>query len=426
MGRQEANLYLLVTEAGGGVIHPLPAVGKLTVGRSPDADVPIADDSVSREHAVLHIEHARVLIEDLDARNGTWINGQRLAPGARTEIGPRDTLRVGRVNLQLHGLSAPASGMRIDTTADLGWILGALDPVVASPKMAKLHELVEKVAPSTLSVLVLGETGVGKEVVVQQVHARSPRRDRPLVALNCASLPEALLENELFGHEKGAFTGADEARPGLLESASGGTVFLDEVGEMPLATQSKLLRVIEEREVRRLGSTKPIPLDVRFIAATNQDLEALTREEKFRRDLYFRLNGITLRVPPLRERATEIAPLARRHLTRFCAEMARTHVPEFTAETLSFLERYSWPGNIRELLNVVERAVLVCGEGPIRVQHVMISGGMSAEASAERDQIAKALDACAWNQTRAAKLLGISRRWLVTKIDQYGLPRPRR
>ena len=227
-------------------------------------------------------------------------------------------------------------------------------------------ELVERVAASDLSVLIVGETGVGKEVLAARLHAASPRAGRPFVKLNVAALAATLLESELFGHERGAFTGAAERKPGLFEAADGGTLFLDEVGEMPPAVQVKLLRVLEERQVLPVGGVKVRPIDVRFLAATNRDLEVEIARGHFRQDLYFRLDGITLMIPPLRERPGEIALLA----LELCAVAARRMgrpVPRLSPEALAALERHPWPGNVRELRNVIERACLLCPDEEIRL-----------------------------------------------------------
>ncbi|MFT3708229.1 MAG: sigma 54-interacting transcriptional regulator [Archangium sp.] len=234
--------------------------------------------------------------------------------------------------------------------------------VVRDDAMAALYRLVDRVAPSTISVLLLGETGVGKEVLAQEIHRRSKRASGPFLRLNCAALTESLLESELFGHEKGSFTGAIKQKEGLLESAEGGTVFLDEVGEMPPSIQAKLLRVLEERKVMRVGSTTALPIDVRFLFATNRDLEAEVARGAFRSDLYFRVNGISLVIPPLRERPTEIEPLARQFLQEAAKRETRA-APELTPDALATLAAWPWPGNIRELKNVIDRAILDGGRG---------------------------------------------------------------
>jgi DNA-binding NtrC family response regulator len=330
--------------------------------------------------------------------------------------------------------------------------------VVADGTMQHLHRLVSRVASGTISVLILGETGVGKEVLAETVHRLSPRKDRPFLRLNCAALSESLLESELFGHERGAFTGAVQAKPGLLETADGGTVFLDEIGELPMSTQVKLLRVLEERQVLRVGSLKPRPIDVRFVAATNRDLEAEIERGTFRRDLYYRLNGISLMIPPLRERVSEIEGLARAFVQNACRQAGRGRPPALAADALELLGRYSWPGNIRELRNVIERAVLLAGDGDIGVEHLPVeklratlahpsrpdlasfappapaadppateSARLRADLEAAwRQHIVDALAKTGGNQTEAARLLGISRRTLLTRLDQYAISRPRK
>jgi DNA-binding NtrC family response regulator len=314
--------------------------------------------------------------------------------------------------------------------------------------MRELFAQVEKIATATLSVLILGETGVGKEVIAERLHSCSGRKGR-LVAINCAALPESLLESELFGHEKGAFTGAVQGKEGLFESADGGTLFLDEVGELPPGTQAKLLRVLEDRKVMRVGSRTAKSLDVRFVSATNRTLG--DGEPGFRGDLYYRLCGITLEVPPLRERALDIVPLAQRFVTQGARALGKDPPPRLSREVLARLEAHSWPGNIRELRNVAERAVLLCDGPSIELSHlpprfgaaaVSADAGVAAEASMsaadprvlllteldrlERARVVDALSRCAGNQTQAAALLGISRRTLVARLGDYGLPRPRK
>ena len=224
-------------------------------------------------------------------------------------------------------------------------------------------------ARANINVLLLGETGVGKEVLARAIHAHSPRSKGPFLGINCAALAESLLESELFGSEKGAFTGA-LARPGLFEAAGGGTVFLDEIGELPLGTQAKLLRVLEERKVTRLGSTRHASIDVRFVSATNRDVEADSRQGRLRPDLYFRLNGVALTIPPLRDRPREIDALAASFLSAACQDLERTSPPAISPAALELLRRHAWPGNIRELRNVIERAAVMCTESTILPEHL--------------------------------------------------------
>jgi two-component system, NtrC family, response regulator AtoC len=372
--------------------------------------------------------------------------------------------------------------------------------VIQDRVMVRLHRLIERVAQGNISVLLLGETGVGKEVLAEAVHRASPRGERPFVKINCAALTETLFESELFGHERGAFTGAVKTKLGLLEAAHGGTMFLDEVGEMPHSIQAKLLRVIEERKVLRVGGLSPKEVDVRFVSATNRNLEEEVARGRFRQDLFYRLNGIALVVPPLRERVSEIDGLARVFITHASKALGGKIEPRLSDEALTLLRSYSWPGNIRELRNVIERAVLLCLDDEITPEHLPVEkmGGSILEPKMfgvvpnpgfadpemdrghafsmhipgdptipptrgareeeevgfgnedtddyaphtgrirrgpqeaaspweiERQRIIEALDRCAGNQSQAAKLLGISRRTLVSRLVTYRIPRPRK
>jgi DNA-binding NtrC family response regulator len=311
--------------------------------------------------------------------------------------------------------------------------------IVRAGAIERLEPLIARVAAGVINVLVLGETGVGKEVLARRIHDLSPRKSKPLLSINCAALSEALLESELFGHEKGAFTGAVAAKDGLLESANGGTVFLDEVGEMPLGLQAKLLRVLEQREVTRVGALRPRPIDVRFVAATNRDLEAEVAASRFRQDLYFRLNGIALTLPPLRDRVDEIEPLCALFVAQACRAMGRAPT-RIDAEAMALMKRYAWPGNVRELRNTIERAVLLCSGDVITKQELptekmgqilaappsLGDGAPAPMNDGERARIIDALEKCGGNQSHAAKLLGISRGTLIKRIEELGLPRPRK
>jgi len=387
--------------------------------------------------------------------------------------------------------------------------------------MERLKRLVERVADSDISIVIHGETGVGKEVMAREIHRLSPRKDKPFVGLNCAALTETLLESELFGHERGAFSGAVATKPGLFEVADKGTVFLDEIGEMSAALQAKLLRVLEERTVLRVGGLHQRPIDVRFLAASHKDLEDEVYAGRMRQDLYFRLNGITVEIPPLRERTDELEGLCATFIADACRRNRRASVPTVSKEAMALLMRYAWPGNIRELRNIIERAVLLSGPR-ITPEHLPVerlqrdradrhadrhgvergpaspmpargqaphstkpapparpmgprgsagpapigdadddpgtmpamrraemrtrdanedtdptqpplprpnvdSGSLKdAVSDLERQRILDALRACGGNQTKAAEMLGISRRTLVNRLDQYDLPRPRK
>jgi two-component system response regulator AtoC len=305
--------------------------------------------------------------------------------------------------------------------------------VAAAPGMQDVHALAERAAVGSINVLILGETGSGKEVLARYIHARSRRRAQAFVCVDCAALSASLLESELFGHEKGAFTGAATAKPGLLETAPGGTIFLDEVGEMPLPLQAKLLRAIENRQITRIGSVRPRPIDVRFLAATNRDLEAAVGAGSFRRDLYYRLNGMTLIVPPLRERVADIPLLARTLVADLCQAEKRPP-PVISPQALASLCAYAWPGNVRELRNVMERALLLCTGRELTCEHLpeatltrqLLAPTPDVDPGSERERILAALAACAGNQSRAARQLGLSRKVLIARLESYGVARPRK
>ena len=303
-----------------------------------------------------------------------------------------------------------------------------------SKKMREVLEILTLAAPSDATILILGESGTGKELIANAIHENSPRKDKAFVKVNCAALPENLLESELFGHERGAFTGATSARKGRFELADGGTIFLDEIGDMSLATQAKILRVLQEKEFERLGSSKPIKVDVRIIAATNRNLEQAIREGTFRQDLYFRLSVVTIELPPLRERREDIPALAQHFLKKY-AEKNQRLVKGFAPKTMDLFMRYDWPGNIRELENTVERAVILCREEyvqphclPRQFQALLdedtpetgVRPGHSIR-EVERELILKTLEQTGGNRTRAAEILGITRRALQYKLKEYGI-----
>jgi DNA-binding NtrC family response regulator/pSer/pThr/pTyr-binding forkhead associated (FHA) protein len=303
--------------------------------------------------------------------------------------------------------------------------------VVEDPAMRELFETARRAARSDLTVLITGETGAGKEVVAAEIHRASGRAAGPFVRINCGSLPESLIESELFGHERGSFTGADKRRIGHVERASRGTLLLDEIGELPLGMQAKLLRVIESRRVTRVGATEEIEVDVRFVAATNRDLEREVKRGAFREDLFFRLSPIVLKVPPLRERPRDL-PLLAEAFARAAAARGGKRPPRLSADLRRSLERYPWPGNVRELRNVIERAVVLAdGDELTPAELPDRMGGTVAAPSGlpmreqvdelERRALERALSECAGNRTHAAKKLGISRRALLYKIKKYGL-----
>jgi DNA-binding NtrC family response regulator/pSer/pThr/pTyr-binding forkhead associated (FHA) protein len=305
--------------------------------------------------------------------------------------------------------------------------------VAADVVTRELFAVARRVARSEVTVLLTGETGSGKEVIAAEIHRASARADGPYVRINCASIPETLLESELFGHERGAFTGADKRRIGFIERAHGGTLLFDEAGELPPAMQAKLLRVLEERKVVRVGGTDEIDVDVRYIAATNRDLEREVDKGSFRQDLYFRLSAMTLRVPPLRERPRDLPQLAE-HFAQRAAQAAGRPVPRFTDGFAQALLRYAWPGNVRELRNVIERAVILASGAELTVrelpERVAVLAPATPTAAApmrerlddlERRALVDALRAVDGNRTHAARRLGISRRALHYKLKKYSL-----
>jgi len=315
------------------------------------------------------------------------------------------------------------------------------DMLLALPSMADVASFIDKVAPTASPVLITGETGSGKEVAARCIHARSPRRENLFVPLNCAALPAELLEAELFGHTRGAFTGAQAERQGKFEIASGGTLFLDEIGDMPLPLQAKLLRVLEEGVIEPLGGNKRIDVDVRVLSATNQRLEQAIEEKRFRSDLYYRLNTFELRLPPLRERKLDIDILAPRFLARFAREIGKSG-SELSTAGLDLLRSYDWPGNVRELRNVMERAAVLAPPGAVDdgfLASVMGRGGKALAQPAEPDDeeadlplaqaverferrlLLRALDATSDNKAEAARRLGVSERNLWYKLKKHGI-----
>ncbi len=428
--------------AGGARVIELVRGSTLRIGRAVDCDVVVPDQAVSRVHALIH-GGARVEVEDLGSANGVWLGGVRVGPNVRAEVPPGTAISVGRALLVVHAGKAPPVVEPAPAESR-----ESLDPprgVVRDDAMLRLYETATRVARTRLTVLVLGETGVGKELLAAAIHDRSPRASGPFVKINCAALAPQLLESELFGHERGAFTGADRAKAGLVESAQDGTLFLDEVGEMGLDLQAKMLRVLEDRIVKRVGATTGRSIDVRFVAATNRDLEADAARGTFRRDLYFRLKGMVLEIPPLRARRNEILPLARLFLSE-----ASSDAPKLSRAASDVLLAHDWPGNVRELRQAVEHA-LALADGPLiepshfprDIQRAAMSApagtARAAEpapqgssllrldlAAIEKQRIVDALEACEGNQTKAAEMLGMPRRTLLTRIEAYGLPRPRK
>ena len=321
-----------------------------TVGRHSTCDLAIPDPQVSGVHLRLTLEGDRLRIRDAGSTNGTWLGGQRIYD---VSVGIGAELVIGSTKLVVER-DEGLVGVTEASAEGFGELVGS------SRTMRELFALLERVAPKDLTVLVLGETGTGKEAVARSIHAASTRANAPFVVVDCTALPETLAEALLFGHEKGAFTGANERRVGFFEAAQGGTLFLDEVGELPAPLQAKFLRVLERREVVRVGSQTPIPIDIRVLAATNRDLRLEIDKGRFREDLYFRLAQVRVTLPPLRDRPEDIPLLCRKLLERATYEAMIEH------EALGFLTSQPWPGNVRELANALLRAGALASDGIIR------------------------------------------------------------
>jgi two-component system, NtrC family, response regulator AtoC len=404
-------LLLCLWPDGRALTFPLPASGALAIGRSRASEVRIDEPGVSRTHVRLHLG-ARVAVEDLESANGTFFRGRLLQPRAPEQLVTGDSFMVGRVLVTLQRrVAQPPRTLTLPSA-----------PAMSEP-MSKARAMAERVARGTISVLLLGETGAGKDVMAQHIHMMSPRASRPFLRLNCAALSETLVESELFGHEKGSFTGAASSKPGLLETADGGTLFLDEVGELSAGTQTKLLRVLEQREFFRVGAVRARKVDLRFIAATNRDLKFDVSRGAFRQDLFFRLAGAVVHVPPLRHRVSEIVPFAKQFLAEAAAQMSMP-APEISSQATEWLQNHAWPGNLRELRNAVERALLVCTGNQVSPDD-LAAVPPPAVPESERERVVQALAQFGGNQTHAARFLRISRNTLIARMERYGLPRSR-
>jgi DNA-binding NtrC family response regulator len=454
MGATRAYL-ILRTDAGGTQVIEVPQQGSspAVIGRDAGATLRIEDSRVSRNHARIGWDEGALVIEDLGSRNGTTLNGETLRGGTRTLRGG-DNIRIGGGEVAVavvtpFGAAQESKPRSIPpSSAELPDSSGSWTPpdrasssadapegvIVADPNMARVFGFTRRVAAAKATALILGETGVGKELVAQQLHRWSDRAGRRFIRVNCAALPETLVESELFGHERGAFTGADKRKIGFAEAAHEGTLFLDEIGELSLPVQAKLLAMLENRAVVRVGSTVETPIDVRVIAATHRSLQQEVAEGRFREDLYYRISVVVVRVPPLRERPSEIMLLAKLFAKRFGVQLGWDD-PVIASDASAALVAHGWPGNVRELRNAIEHAMLLSEDGTIRQEHLpemvtvsplvrapTAAGGVRAAlAAVERASIEEALRAVDGNRTRAALRLGISLRSLLYKIRKYDI-----
>ena len=385
---------------------------RMRIGSGDDVDVIVKDPHVSRTHCELEPTVAGVVLRDLGSTNGTFVGGAQirevvLVPGAVAMLGGSTRLFV-------------EADVPVKARIRFG------SAISASPSMASVFEMVGKLAASDVTILLTGETGSGKDVLARAVHEESPRSDGPMVVFDCGAVTASLIESELFGHEKGAFTGAVAERAGAFERAHGGTLFLDEIGEMPLDLQPRLLRALEQRQVRRVGGARELDVDVRVIAATNRDLAAEVAAGRFRQDLFYRVTAAVVEVPPLRARPEDL-PILVEHILEGRATV--------TPAAMAALAAYDWPGNVRELRNVITTAVAMLDGDVLDVRHLMFPSGTprkereldelplagrSLEAI-ERAAIKQTLEREGGNKTRAAKALGIAPSTLYEKLKKYGL-----
>lgn len=365
----------------------------VTIGAMDDNDLVINDDTVSRYHCRIFQEDDAYLVKDLGSTNGTYVNRVR---AREAFLKPGCTLTVGKSDVRFHCLDERVE-IQPANREKFGRIVGK------SIRMREIFGILEKIAPSNVTVVIEGETGTGKEVVARTIHEQSDRADKPFVVFDCGAVPDNLIESELFGHEKGSFTGAVMSRQGLFEVAQGGTIFLDELGELNLDLQPKLLRALEQREIRRVGSNKPVKVDVRVVAATNRNLEEEVKEGRFREDLFYRLSVVRLILPPLRDRIEDLPILVKHFLLtgRFNRDSdGNSRIKGVSRDALDAMMNYHWPGNVRELLNVVERACAY-SEGeyiqpedlPEQISGVrIIRRRASPDASTVKDRVDRALE----------------------------------
>jgi DNA-binding NtrC family response regulator len=405
---------------------------RIRLGSHPTCDIVLNDRTVSRYHAEIQFTEKGYLLVDLESTNGTFLEGRRIE---RAYLSPGAALKVGSSVISFNAVDEEIA-VEADREGKLGDMIGR------SMRMRQIFGLIKKIAPMDVTVMITGETGTGKELAARAIHELSPRSKGPFVVLDCGAIPPNLIESELFGHEKGAFTGADRSRPGAFERADGGTIFLDELGELSLELQPRLLRVLEQREVRRVGANSVREIDVRVVAATNRDLQREIQAGNFREDLFFRLSVINIGLPALRERRDDIPVLVRR-LLRDPQVAARHGQKRFSEQAMSVLMTYDWPGNVRELVNVVQH-VLTFADGevidvsdlPARFleESPQAGGGLMVDdnlsfkeakesllESFEREYIANILRQCDGNISEAARRSGLHRKSIERLAKKYEL-----
>lgn len=411
---QKGRAVLRIT-AGSGKGQSVEITPPLAIGSRPDSDLRLEDPTVSRKHAEILRTAEGFLLQDVGSTNGTFLNG----------------VKVDRAYLRDGAVITVGETSMVFATGREGGLRGSREPAVfgqmvaVSEPMLKAFALLEGLAASSITVLIEGETGTGKELAARAVHDRSPRAKGPFVIFDCSTVPSQLMESELFGHTKGAFTGASEARPGAVEEAEGGTLFLDEVGELPMDLQPKLLRLLDLKEFKRVGTSDRKTADVRFVAATNVDLEKQTRKDLFRRDLYFRISAARVTLLPLRERTEDIPVLARYFLETINQEQGKNLA--LRKDALGALSKHQWPGNIRELKNLLETASALSRGDAISAKDLPFgsaekkSSGDGSLAGAEEQAIREALEKVGGNRRKAARQLGIAPSTLYAKMRKFGI-----
>lgn len=418
-----ATIQLLFLQQDKPLLQRIFDQDQLIIGRDPACDIQLSDAEISRRHCQIRKDNGGLILEDL-SRNGTLLNQKRIT--ALTPIGPEDAIQIGPWTIRLTALQEPSAPETIlsqnpaKREPGLGPLLGS------SPPMQKVFAKIRAGAEADCPVCILGESGSGKELVARLIHDLSVRRKRPFVALNCGAIPANLIESTLFGHEKGAFTGAVEKSIGLFEQADGGTLFLDEIGEMPAELQTRLLRVLETMMLRRVGGRGEIPVSVRVLVATHQNLQRAVTEGRFRHDLYYRLVIFPIELPPLRERMEDL-PLLCNHFLKIFTPKGANKI--FSEEALLKLRNYDWPGNVRELKNTIQRTLLLSKGNKIEAEAIEFSPATTTNESPnqanlfeqERKAILEVLRKTKGNQSKAAKLLGIVRTTLATKLKRLAI-----
>jgi DNA-binding NtrC family response regulator len=432
-------LTILDGPAQGLILDPMPL--RTLIGRQPWCDLVLDDPKVSAIHCEIIIRGDTIRLRDRNSTNGVWVDTARVAEAT---IEPGTVLRVGSSTLRVDARQAHRPTRQSSTDAS-GQLVGR------TPPMQRLFDMLGRVASRDLPVLLLGETGTGKTAVAEALHAQSARRDGPFVAINCGGLPPELVESTLFGHVKGSFTGAHKDAEGVFQQARGGTLLLDEIGELPAAVQPKLLTALDRGRVRPVGGDREVAIDFRLVAATNRKLWEEVEAGRFRQDLYFRVAGIELEVPPLRDRRDDIGPIAARLLERLALEdPSLRKAPELSSGALERLRAHSWPGNVRELANALARASMLAGDEPIEAEHVMLRGwtasegdGGSAPSSGapaisnmdqgfkefkaellalhEQPYFERLMERVGGNITAAAREAGLSRTYVLTMLRKYGI-----